>query len=141
MAVELVPLGTARIHLKAPITLEGTPRGTRMIVELEDTVLEGERLQAKQKGTAAADWVIVGPDGCGMLDVRYCVETHDGALIYVQYSGRVDVANGVGSAPVYSAPTFETGDSRYAWLNKVQAVAKGTVGDDLVLVYEVYELR
>lgn len=85
--------------------------------------------------------MIVGPDGCGILDVRYCVETHDGALIYVQYAGRVDVANGVGSAPAYCAPTFETGDPRYAWLNKVQAVAKGTIADDLVLTYEVYELR
>ena len=141
MALELVPLGTARIQLKPPIALEGTPRGTRWIVELEDTVFEGDRLQAKQKGAAAADWVIVGPDGCGMLDVRYCVETRDGALIYVQYAGRVDVANGVGSAPAYAAPTFETGDPRYAWLNKVQAVAKGTIGEDLVLTYEVYELR
>jgi hypothetical protein len=96
-----------------------------MIVELKDTVLEGERLQAKQKGAAAADWVIVGPDGCGMLDVRFCVETHDGALIFVQYAGRVDVANGIGSVPDYSTPTFETGDPRDAWLNKVQAVAKG----------------
>lgn len=141
MTLELIPLGTARIQLKAPIAIEGTPRGTRMIVELEDTVFDGDRLQAKQKGAAAADWLLVGPDGCGMLDVRYCVETHDGALIYLQYAGRVDVANGVGSAPVYSTPTFETGDSRYAWLNKVQAVAKGTISEDLVLTYEVYELR
>jgi hypothetical protein len=141
MTLELVPLGTARIQLKMPITLEGTPRGTRLIIELEDTAFDGERLQAKQKGAAGADWVIVGPDGCGMLDVRFCLETHDGALIYVQYTGRVDVASGVGSAPAYSTPTFETGDPRYAWLNKVQAVAKGTVDEGLLLTYEVYELR
>ena len=49
MALELVPLGTARIQLKPPIALEGTPRGTRWIVELDDTVFDGERLQAKQR--------------------------------------------------------------------------------------------
>jgi hypothetical protein len=36
---------------------------------------------------------------------------------------------------------FETGDARYAWLNKIQAVAKGTVDQSMVLTYEVYEMR
>jgi hypothetical protein len=43
-----------------------------------------------------------------------------------------DVSQGLGPAPLYSAPTaplFETGDKRYPWLNKVQAVAKGTLVD------------
>lgn len=60
-----------------------------------------------------------------MLDVRYCVETDDGALVYVSYSGRVDLSGGTGAAPIYATPLFETGDPRYKWLNTIQAVAKG----------------
>jgi hypothetical protein len=43
-------------------------------------------------------------------------------------------------APVYTAPRFETGDERYAWLNRVQAVAKGEL-DGTTLTYEVFEVR
>lgn len=38
-----------------------------------------------------------------------------------------------------TAPMFETGDARYAWLNAVQAVATGAPGQGGV-TYEVYQL-
>ncbi len=41
MAIDLVPLGTARIQLQPFITLEGTPRGTLHIVELTDITIGG----------------------------------------------------------------------------------------------------
>jgi hypothetical protein len=141
MTIELVPRGTARIRLQTPIVLEGTPRGTRRIVELSGITIDGERLDAHQKGSAAADWLLVSPDGTGMLDVRYCAETHDGALVYVSYAGRLDVSGGLGAAPIYATPVFETGDARYTWLNKIQAVAKGTIDPSRALTYEMYELR
>ena len=34
-----------------------------------------------------------------------------------------------------------TGDERYAWLNRIQAVAKGTFTPEGTLIYEMYELR
>jgi hypothetical protein len=43
-------------------------------------------------------------------------------------------------ADIVTAPTFETNDDRYRWLNHVQAVAKGRrIGPDLV--YELYAVR
>ena len=39
------------------------------------------------------------------------------------------------------SPRFETGDERYAWLNRIQAVRKGTVNEDLSIDYEWYEVR
>jgi hypothetical protein len=141
MAIELVPLGTARIQLQPFITLEALPRGTLHIVELTDITIEGDRLQAKQKGVAAADWLLVDSGGVGTLDVRYCAETVDGALLYASYAGRVDLSGGLFAASVYATPLIQTGDSRYAWLNKVQAVAKGKVDESMLLTYEVYELR
>ena len=45
-------------------------------------------------------------------------------------------------SPIYATPLFDTGDERYQWLTLVQAVAKGTVSEDLTLLtYEIYELR
>jgi hypothetical protein len=38
------------------------------------------------------------------------------------------------------APTFETGDERYAWLNSIQAVGKGTL-DGSAVHYDWYEVR
>lgn len=35
---------------------------------------------------------------------------------------------------VYATPLFHTGDDRYAWLNRIQGVAKGTfTGADTVI--------
>jgi Protein of unknown function (DUF3237) len=139
MAIELVPLATARIQLAAPIPLPQTPKGTRQIFEFTDVTVEGDRLRGKMKGAAAADWVLVGPDGTGSLDIRYALETDDGALVYLAYQGRADFS--ASADVVYSAPLFETGDERYAWLNKIQAVAKGTVSPELILTLEMFEVR
>jgi hypothetical protein len=60
----------------------------------------------------------------------------------VQYNGRFDASRGlVFPLTVYVAPRFETGDERYAWLNRVQAVGKGTLTDDLSVEHEWYEVR
>jgi hypothetical protein len=73
-------------------------------------------------------------------DVRLTLRTHDGALIYMTYTGRwvsppevlADLADpvkryAVDPARYYfrTAPLFETGDERYAWLNDIVCVAKG----------------
>ena len=44
-----------------------------------------------------------------------------------------------GGARLRTAPLFETGDERYAWLNTAQAVALGAVGDGNV-TYDVYQV-
>ena len=75
----------------------------------------------------------------GAFDARTVWRTHDGALVYVTYSGRSVVPDAVGkefrdpnAGPVdpsrYSvriAPDFETSDARYEWLNGILAVACG----------------
>jgi hypothetical protein len=139
MSIELVPLCTMVAELADPLVLTDTPVGTRVIVEVKSFTVEGERLTAKSKGTAGADWLTIGPDGTGTLDVRATMETHDGALVYVYYQGRRDFSEGM-DAPLYTAPKFEVGDERYRWLNKVQAVGKGVL-DGSTLTYEIYELR
>ncbi len=57
------------------------------------------------------------------MDARLLLATDDGALILMRY--RRAIAYSAEGASVVTAPTFETNDERYAWLNSVQAVAKG----------------
>lgn len=139
MPLELVPLGTMTAMLRKPIVLRGTPAGDRHIFEVESGRIEGDRIQADLYGASAADWLLIGPDGTGTLDVRAMVRTDDGAFIYLSYGGRVDLSAGQG-APLYATPTFETADERYRWLNKIQAVGKGVM-KGTTLRYELYELR
>jgi hypothetical protein len=90
------------------------------------------------KGQAAADWLLVGPNGVCTLDIRATLETHDGALIYSAYKGRTDISDP--DSAIYVAPLYETGDERYLWLSKIQCVGKGFLTDN-ILNYEIFELR
>jgi hypothetical protein len=142
MSIELVPLCTATAHLATPFILPDTPMGTRVIAEVESFEFEGERLRAHSVGKGGADWLTLSPAGLGTVDVRTLLETHDGALVYVSYRGRLDLSGGPGASPSYAAPLFDTGDERYAWLNAIQAIAKGTISEGGArLVYEVHEVR
>ena len=133
--LELVPLARMTIELRAPIALDGTPVGSRWIFEVESARIDGERLHGTMKGTANADWFVLRPDGTGTLDVRALLETDDGALVFIQYLGRTDVA--AGSSTIYTAPLFETGDERYTWLNQYQGVGIGSASAEGV-DYEFY---
>jgi uncharacterized protein DUF3237 len=136
MSVELVPLCTIEISLRAPLVLNNCPVGARWIVEVESATVKGDRLNGVAKGNANADWATIGPDGTASLDVRVLMETDDEALIFTHYTGRLDLE----TMTAYAAPRFETGDERYAWLNKIQAVGKGKL-DGTTLTYEWYEVK
>ena len=90
-------------------------------------------------GVACANGMLVSTDGAAMLDIRGTAETSDGAIIYVNDYGKCDLSGGIFfPVAIYAAPRFETGDPRYSSLNKVQAVGKGVVDEDLALEYEWY---
>jgi uncharacterized protein DUF3237 len=136
--LELVPLCTMWADLRVPHVMQSTPSGDRQIYEVEGGAIEGERLRATVKGRSNADWLVIGPGGVGTLDVRALAETDDGALIFIQYNGRMHASSPMG--PIYNAPRFETGDPRYDWLNRIQAVGKGRM-EGMRLIYDVYEVR
>ncbi len=46
MSLELVPLCTMVIDLAEPLILPNTPAGTRVIVEVNDARVDGDRLRA-----------------------------------------------------------------------------------------------
>ena len=142
MAIDLVPLCTVHVQLNPPTEVGLGPAGTRLIFEHQSANLQGDRLDAKLTGAATADWFTVGPEGTGTLDIRATYRTHDDAIIFVQYQGRVDLTQGTDPPKtIYVAPRFETGDERYVWLNRIQAAGKGIVHEDLSIDFEWYELR
>jgi hypothetical protein len=119
------PFGTWTFSMEPPIVLPGTPVGTRVIVAYTAIRAVG-RIEATLRGAVAADWLFVGPDGTATLDMRFCLETADGAVIYVHGGGHVDSAGfASGAAPTWFVPRFETADPRYTWLHRAMVVACG----------------
>ena len=132
----LKPLLRAEITLDAPLELGETPLGRRRVIPITGGRFLGERLS----GTilpGGADWQVIRRDGVAHLDARYTLQTDDGALIYVRNEGyrhgpaeviaRVAAGEAVDPALYYmrTTPWFETGDARYAWLNRVVCVGTG----------------
>jgi len=147
--MRLEPLMTYHADLLTPVAVGAGPYGNRLIVEVAGGAFEGPRLRGRIL-TGGGDWLLVDAEGVGHLDVRASFETHDGALIYVQYYGRLEITDAVmaalggtgetrfGDQYFFSQPRFETGDARYRWLNRVIAVGQGRVLPNRV-EYQVFE--
>ncbi len=113
------------------------PFGQRMIGNVIGGRFSGDRLEGTIVG-AGADWALIAQDGFGRLDERLTFKTVDGALIYVQYFGLVeitaaitDIING-GDTPTnfgdqyfFTNPRLETGDERYSWVNQTVFIGEG----------------
>ncbi len=128
------------------------PFGTRVFAHVVSGTVEGDRL----KGTLAptgGDWLLIGSDGWGRADVRIQMLTHDGAVIYAQYLGLLEITpaigailGGGGEATEFedqyfrTAPRLETGDERYAWVNTSLFVAEGRLTPGPAVDYRVYRV-
>ncbi len=145
-----------RIPLAPPIDVGPGPEGRRVVLLAESGRFHGPRLHGEVLPLSGGDWVRRRPDGVSVIDVRLCLRTDDGAIVLMTYHGRLhaDAANRdyardfakpddpAGADRYYfrTAPLFETGDERYAWLNALVAVGKGRTGDGGV-IYDVFEVR
>jgi hypothetical protein len=143
MQVDAIPVEhlftmTAHTADHAPAVIRGAPGGTRLVVTAMRGTFEGPKLRGTLAEVAGGDWVTVRADGSMKVDVRLVLRTHDGADILMTYSG-IATRDGDGIMTVRTAPLFETGDERYSWLNQLQAVARGRVGEGAV-TYEVFAL-
>ena len=132
-------LGTLRAETGSRTVVENGPQGTRTIVQVVGGRFEGQRVKASVQ-TPAGDWITNRADGSYRLDVRLTLKTDDGALILVTYNGIGQTTNAGAGASLRIAPLFETGDSRYVWLTRLQAVGVGErVGT--TVKYDIYALK
>jgi hypothetical protein len=128
--------------LRAELTLApaqefgATPLGRRRVIPITGGRFSGERLSGRVL-PGGADWQVIRADGVADLDARYTLETADGALIYIRNKGyrhgpdevmkRLAAGEAVEPTLYYmrTTPWFETGDARYAWLNRIVCVGTG----------------
>ena len=134
--MKLQHLFKAEISLASPQDFGDTPQGRRRIIGITGGSFAGERLSGRVL-PGGADWQVIRADGVADLDARYTLETSDGALIYVRNRGyrhgpaevlkKLSAGEEVDPSLYYmrTTPLFETGDARYAWLNRIVCIATG----------------
>lgn len=131
------PLMTLQVRVAGVQDVGATPHGTRRIAPIGGGVFEGPRLRGTVLPGGSADWLLLRPDGVLELDLRLTLETDDGALISMKSFGvrhgppEIIAALGRGeevdpsSYYFRTTPRFETAHPRYAFLNRLIAVATG----------------
>lgn len=140
--MELEPFATLTLETSSEGLhfLGTTPVGLRIIQEIVGARLEGPKIAASLKGAAAADWLAVDAAGVATFDIRMTLVTDDGATLYLRYEGRADWSEGLGKGPIDAAFWFEAGDERYAWLNSLLPVGRGSTTAGGAIVYELFRL-
>ena len=134
----LQPMATINIQLGDQIAVGHGSKGNRVVIDVVSATVVGDNINASLATHDAADWLTLSEDGkLGSLDVRMTLQTDDGAYIYVEYQGRANMETGV----IATAPTFQTSDDKYRWLNSVRAVGAGQLGENGMLVYSLYEVQ
>lgn len=123
--------------LAQPSMVPNGPNGTRVIVPITGGTVTGPRINGTVDALGA-DWLTMRADGTAQLDVRALIRTDDGAVIHTSYKG-IMAPTESGDRRITTAPLFETGDEKYAWMNAIQAIAVGAPGQGVVQ-YDVYRI-
>src|SRR6476659_2309462 len=135
--------------LAPPLDLGDTAQGHRRIVALTGGTFTGPELNGKLLAGASADWQIVLPDGTVLGDIRYTLQTDDGASLYVQSRGvrhgsadvlaRLAAGEDVDASEYTfrTATRIETASRRLDWLNKGVFISVGGRRPGGV-IYETY---
>jgi hypothetical protein len=101
---------------------------------------------------SGGDWLTIRTDGVGVLDVRLTIETHDGGLVYLFYTGVADLGEDGyekflrGELPptgqLRAAARTQTAHPAYIWLNRLQLLNIGEVDSARLAVrYDLYAVR
>ena len=149
--IQLVPELIYRLRSVGPLRqTDGSPTGVRQYWQMSDAELEGPRIRARAP-YPGGDWMRVGPDGFGRPDVRVQFVTDDEEVVLLHYTGLVLATDAFNRAAESSGTTdfadqtmrmslsFETGATKYAWLNQHLFIAEGRLNQGLV-EYQVYRV-
>lgn len=134
----------------APAQPIKTPLGTRMTFVTTGGSIEGPKLRGEVL-PGGGDWLVVGSDGVGRVDVRATLRTHDDAFIHYEARGVIKVpADGLGRLAagetlpfdetyVRTTPTVETADERYSWLSELVMVGYNVLSPNHI-DYRIYRV-
>src|SRR5947207_787925 len=130
------PLMELHVTVAGPQRIGAVPHGTRVTAPIASGRFEGPRLRGKVL-PGGGDWTLLRSDGVLELDLRITLETDDGALIYMTSFGLrhgpaevlAALARGESVDPstyyFRTTPRFEASAPRYAFLNRLIAIASG----------------
>ena len=120
-----------------PLELGDVGQGRRRIVPQIGGTFAGPDMKGKLLAGVSADWQILLPDGTALGDIRYTLQTDDGALLYVQSRGvrhgSPEVLERLGRGEdvdpseytFRTATQIETASRELAWLNKGVFISVG----------------
>jgi hypothetical protein len=118
-------LMTLRLATAATQDIGATPRGALSIFPVTGGSFDGDRLRGRVLA-GGGDWVITKGDGVIEVDLRVTLETDDGALIHMTFTGVRDD----GHKYFRTLPRFETAAPQYAFLHRLLAVGIGEIRDE-----------
>ena len=133
-----------------PAQFVPTTVGTRMTFILKRGSFEGPKLRGEFI-PGGGDWLMVGSDQIGRVDVRATMQTDDGALIHYTAGGVISVPEDglerlaagerlpFAESYVRTTPKFETADERYTWLNELVCVGHNELSPDHI-DYRIYRV-
>lgn len=131
--------------------IKNGPYGVRIMGYIAGGSVWGPRLSGKLL-PVGADWAILTTNGVVNVDVRATIQAGDGALIYMQYGGKMDLGGPEGyenyksgkippRCYIQTTPILETDHPHYLWMNRVSCFGIGRVNffaDPVIARYDVY---
>jgi hypothetical protein len=150
----LLHLFTMRATLAPGLDGGEGPLGRRTLNAVAQGDFAGDRLRGEiNPGTG--DWMLTR-NNIRVVDARVVLRTDDGAVIHMSYGGRIMFPDDLGEAARDTAtrhlidparyyfrttPLFETGATRYAWINGIVAIGSGRLIEGGGVAYDVFELQ
>jgi Protein of unknown function (DUF3237) len=125
LSINSRPLMVLRLATSSTHEVGSAPQGELAIFPVTGGSFEGERLRG-QVLAGGGDWVTTHEDGTSSLDLRVTLQTDDGELIHMTFTGVRDDANHY----FRTVPRFETAAPKYAFLNRLLAVGVGDIHPD-----------
>ncbi len=147
--IKLQPLFELKAHVDPPQIIEG-PLGQRLFIPVTGGSLHGDRISGVLQ-PGGSDFQLIRRDGVAELDVRTTILTEDGVTIQLKGHGirytsaevfaRIMSGEEVDPTEYYfrEALFFEAPEGKYAWLNRLIAIAKGGRLKSYVLI-DAYEV-
>jgi Protein of unknown function (DUF3237) len=142
------------IDLNPPQVVGPVLKGTRLISTFKNGVIKSDKINGKIL-EGGGDWGLILDSTTFKIDSRATIETDDGALIYITYSGyshasaKISAMIGAGKGGELSpsdyyfrtSVLFETGSPRFAWLNRIVAIGVGGFPAAGKVVFRIYEIK
>lgn len=141
-------------ELNPPQVVGPVLTGTRIIFPAKSGFIKSQKLNGNIL-PGGGDWGLVVDSTTFKLDVRITIETDDGAIIYMTYSGFVHtdakkftkILEGKWDELVptdyyfRTNPFFETSSPKYAWLNHTIAIGVGRFAAPGKVAYRVFAIK